>query len=162
MTMQDDIARIVAHYDPRQPARAEHLGVVVEGMLTKPKFSGAASTQPHGPEAVLELIGEYSFANWDQSLGWVRRDGFFMPAAYVKHDLLLHFIGMHVVDAEDRGWLRIGQDSWQCLYRLTPAQKRALTARGHLVDKDEERMKTPWHGLPPYPDSIHHSRRIPR
>lgn len=160
MTMQKDIARIVSHYDPRQPARIDHLSVVVEGMLTIHRSD--TIKRPYTPEEVMELVDEFAFANWDQPLGWVRRDGFFMPAAYIRHDKLLHYLGMHVVDAEDRGWARIGQTSWQCLYRLTPAQKRALTARDYPIDKDEERMKKPWHGLPPYPDTVHQSRRIPR
>lgn len=160
LTLQDDIATVVAAYVAPSPDKTAHVAAVAEGMLTRPRSDSIE--RPLSVDEVVKLVGDYGFADWNQPLGWVRRDGFVMPVTYIRHDMLLYFLGMHVVDAEDRGWLRIGQSSWQCLYRLTPAQKRALAARGHVVDTDAERLKKPWHGLPPYPDTVHKSRRIPR
>ena len=157
-----DVERIVDDLGPLAPDAAAYLTTLVEGMLTRPRAPDLPVETAPSADEVADMIADFGFAQWDQPYGWVQRSGFVMPARHIRHDLLLHFLGMLPVDAEDQGLVRMSQSGWQCLYRITPAQRRALTKRGYEVDDQAERMKKPWHGLPPYEASVHPARRLPR
>jgi len=40
--------------------------------------------------------------------GWILPNGYFYPCEYFAHDWLAHRLGRTVVEAEDRGWIRVG------------------------------------------------------
>jgi hypothetical protein len=153
---------IVAGMGAFKPAREAYLVTVVTGMLTRSSSEDFPDEAPIDEEEIVYEIKMGGFSDWENPYGWIRRDGFIMPAAFIKHERLLHFLGLLSVDVDDQGWVRMSKAGWQCLYRVSSKQRRALASRGFIVDMADERLKTEWHGLPPYDASVHPSRRIPR
>nr|WP_250808453.1 hypothetical protein [Neorhizobium tomejilense] len=152
------------------PADAEkraHVVAMVLGMLTHSRSPspGSGSEKPGRamhPEDVVRNLEGWGFNDWNQRLAWIRRDGFVMPTVDFHHEYVLHYLGLDVVTVEDQGWARISNSGWQCLYRVSPQQRRSLKARGCEIDSGKERLKKQWHGLPPFDDSVPLAYRIPR
>lgn len=90
----------------------------------------------------------------------MRQEGFVLPTVDYQHEYVIHWLETDIATVEDQGWARISTSGWQCLYRLSIHQKRALKARGYEVDKEAERLKRPWHGLPPYDETVPKAKRI--
>lgn len=162
MTLTETTAKIATLFQPLTPEQQRHLAVVIEGMLTKSFWEDEANGDPIPEDEVAYEIRDGHFNDWSLGSGWIRRDGFLMPAGFTKHERLLYFIGVLPVDAEDQGWARMGKTGWQCVYRLSPEQRRVLTRHGFAVDRADEAAKSPWHGLPPYDEAVHPARRVPR
>lgn len=152
---------------PTSVEKRTHVEAVVTGMLTRPRVPTSREVV-HGtvramtPEEVVRNIEAWGFNDWNQPLAWVRRDGFVLPTADTRHEYLLHFIGLDAPTVDDQGWARISNSGWQCLYRITPAQRKCLKARGCVVDGAAEKEKRAWHGLPPFDESVHRAYRVPR
>jgi hypothetical protein len=159
--MHDDIEKILgAVGGPFLDDKRAYLVELIGGMLTRPSIPGRGHGDPLTVEAVIDRIQAAHLSDFDYPLCWIRRDGFVMPAVNFEHEYVLNWLGVDSRHVEDQGWVRLSNSGWQCMYRVTYAQQRALKKRGHEVDMQEERLKKTWHGLPPFDPSIHPSRRV--
>lgn len=160
--MHIDVDKVMAAIAaPSDEKKVEYLRKLVTGMLTLPRVPDTSAPSLNA-EAVIHRIEASGFADWNQPLAWIRQDGFVMPTVDYQHEYVLHWLGLESATVEDQGWARLSNSGWQCHYRLGHAQKRALVARGCVVDKDSERLKKAWHGLPPYDDTTPRAYRLPR
>lgn len=73
--------------------------------------------------------------------GWVMPEGKLLSANWAAHERLLYWLGLETADVEAAGWARVGPHGYQCMYRLTRAQKDRIEKSGLLVEKADERLK---------------------
>ena len=59
-------------------------------------------------------------------MGWIDPAGRFWTCAFASHELLLHFLGVPVREAEDKGWIRVTGSGAHGIFRPTDAQIRTL------------------------------------
>lgn len=166
--MRDDVKYVLERIAlPSNAEKRDHVEAVVIGMLTRSMTPTDGEIPAHPvrtmtPDEVVRNIEDWGLNDWNMPLAWVRRDGFVLPAADTRHEYLLHFIGLDARTVEDQGWARISNSGWQCMYRVTPQQRKTLKARGCVVENAAEREKPVWHGLPPFDETVPKARRVRR
>jgi len=138
---RDDVLEWFAD-SPRQ--RDVLLEKVVDGMLSKPDpFDGATDVTP---ARAWNWILDFGFCVPEARMGWVTREGKMLSANWGAHERLLYWLGLEAKDVERQGWARVGPFGYQCLFRLSPAQRRRIEKTGRTVDKEAERLKPIWTG----------------
>jgi hypothetical protein len=76
--------------------------------------------------------------------GWIDREGKMWGCHWAWHDKLLYWLNMTADDAERRGWVKVSQDRYRSRYRMSAAQRRALSKLGVERDRETERMLPEW------------------
>jgi hypothetical protein len=98
---------------------------------------------------VVDYARENGFLHRKGTTGWLDRDGRLLACAYSAHERLIHGVLQRTVaDVEADGWARVNRSAWQCGFRLSEAQRRALANLGLGVDRAEERLKPDWEPPP--------------
>ncbi len=119
---------------------------IARNILSLPDPIYSQIVAPPSVEMAVHYIENFQILD-SRNFGWLRRDGVFIGCAYGNHERLLYWLSMTATDAEEEGWCRVSITAavpWQCLYRLSPAQRRYLKNCGHVVDNAEELQKPIW------------------
>ena len=64
------------------------------------------------------------------AFGWIDRSGRFWSCGYAAHELLLHFLGVDISEAEAGGWIRVSMSGVQTMFTPSTEQIGALILRG--------------------------------
>jgi hypothetical protein len=76
--------------------------------------------------------------------GWLDRDGKMWGCHWAWHAKLLYWLDMTEDDAERKGWVKVSMGRYRSRYRMSAAQRRALSKLGIERDKAAERMLPEW------------------
>lgn len=109
------------------------------GMQERPGYSA-----PMTPSTAWSLILEHGLMYRDARCGWVTREGVMLGAFFAAHERLLKYLGTTASDVEARGWARVGNGGFQCLFRLSAKQRARIKDAGLLVDDGAELLKPRW------------------
>jgi hypothetical protein len=60
------------------------------------------------------------------------------------YERLLAYLGTTAREVEARGWARVGNGGFQCLFRLSRSQRERIEEAGLLVDDGAELIKPRW------------------
>ena len=84
---------------------------------------------------IWNRVVEMDLVDPEARWGWIDRDGKVWGCTFAAHERLLRYLGVNVEDAEKRGWVRFSHDDYQCLRRLSEAQKDTLRRKGISLDE---------------------------
>lgn len=129
---------------------AADIRMLVDAMLGKPHPFDHSSDPgvveiPH----LCNWIADFGLLYRDSNSAWVTREGKVYAAAYGAHERLLGWLGYECHAVEQLGWVRTrlmfgGSVSYQCLYRLSPAQSSWMKKNGIAVDRSYEITRPIW------------------
>jgi hypothetical protein len=145
-----DVASVVRWFmtdkngDPRDPPTHDEtdLTALITSMVGKPS--------PFGFNDAVELHHAWDWALSNGLLylgakeGWVDRDGKMWGCHWAWHDKLAYWLDMTGDEAERKGWLKVSRGGYRSRYRMTAAQRRALSRIGIERNKEAERMLPEW------------------
>jgi hypothetical protein len=141
----DDVVRYYAR-GPRKTHDEALVRTLVERMVSMrdPFVPEGVDSAPVTPAKAHRWINTFSLLYENGTLGWLDREGRFYSCAYAAHERLLDWLGWETADLERAGWARVGPHGTQCLFRLSPAQRRAINKAGRLFDAEKDRLKPVW------------------
>jgi hypothetical protein len=117
---------------------------LVEAMTTLPSPFNGSVDEPLVPSRAWSIIIDYSLLYRNGKSGWLDRDGKMWSCDYATHTWLTYWLGMTDSEPEEKGWVRVSQARYRSRYRMTPKQRRALSAIGIVPDKEKERLLPVW------------------
>jgi hypothetical protein len=142
MTIEDVVSDVCApRTDGYVPRDHEEVRALAECMSTMSFSADYEEEGPMTPWSIANAFWDLGLLHKMARMGWIRPDGRVFGCAYGAHERLLRWMGVSAKEAEEGGWVRVGQYKFQCAYRMTREQKERVESFGMLVDDGEERLK---------------------
>lgn len=126
-----EIVRHDGSRSPREPRMTDEEARLLAAKIGEPSYYNYRQDEPilWSAERIWSVALDMNLFMHDR-FGWVDRDGRFWGCGHASHELLLHFLGVGIAEAEKGGWVRISMSGAQSIYTPSDAQVRFLIERG--------------------------------